>query len=162
MKKLTFSIACLTLCFFIACSSESKESKDGSRTGDKSETTIEQEYQESRSVDSKEINLKEGIQSMDAADFAKSTEVVSGIQIVDVRTKEEYDRGHFGNAVNMDFYQDDFKDKLATLNKEQPVFVYCESGGRSSKTAKMLKEMGFKEIVNMQGGWAAWQEMNGK
>lgn len=78
------------------------------------------------------------------------------IQLVDVRTPGEYSAGKIGEASNMDFYADDFKTKLETLDKSKPVMVYCASGGRSGKTAGMMKSMGFKEVYDLSGGYNGW------
>lgn len=77
-------------------------------------------------------------------------------QLLDVRTPAETDKGIIQEAMIMDFFADDFKTKLATLDKSQPLFVYCASGGRSGKTLKMAKEMGFSEVYNMLGGYSAY------
>ena len=79
------------------------------------------------------------------------------VQLVDVRTKEEFTDSHIGNAQNVCVTDDDFKEKAAKLNKEKPIYVYCKGGGRSAKAAKILKEMGFKEIYDMQGGFINWE-----
>ena len=78
------------------------------------------------------------------------------IQIVDVRTPEEYKGGHLKHAMNMDFRSSDFKTLISTLDKSKPTFVYCLSGGRSSSAATMMAEMGFREIYNMEGGMMKW------
>lgn len=78
-------------------------------------------------------------------------------QLVDVRTPEEFAQGHLQGAVNMDFYAGDFQNQLKTLDPEKPVLVYCRSGGRSGNAATMLGEMGFKKVVDLQGGITAWQ-----
>lgn len=78
------------------------------------------------------------------------------IQIVDVRTPEEYKGGHLKHAMNMDFRSTDFKTLIGTLDKSKPTFIYCLSGGRSSSAAIMMAEMGFREIYNMEGGMMKW------
>ena len=78
------------------------------------------------------------------------------IQLIDVRTIEEYKGGHIGNAKNTDFYSSDFKSQLSKLVKNKPVLVYCHSGGRSGKTALILKELGFKEVYDFQSGFSKW------
>ncbi|MGC4022012.1 MAG: rhodanese-like domain-containing protein [Cyclobacteriaceae bacterium] len=55
-------------------------------------------------------------------------------------------------------YDDSFVDKIGSLNKEVPVFVYCAKGGRSDKAAKILKSNGFKEVCQLKGGIEAWKE----
>jgi rhodanese-related sulfurtransferase len=42
------------------------------------------------------------------------------------------------------------------LDKKKPVAVYCRSGMRSANAANILKEMGFKKIYNLDGGYLAW------
>lgn len=79
------------------------------------------------------------------------------VQVVDVRTASEYSEGHIVNATNIDVLQSDFKDKVASLDKEQPVMVYCKMGGRSAKAATILKEMGFKDVTDLEGGFTAWK-----
>lgn len=78
-------------------------------------------------------------------------------QLVDVRTPEEYAQGHLEGAQLMNFYSEDFAAQLATLDPEKPVYVYCRSGGRSGKAATMLREKGFKAVVNLQGGVMSWE-----
>lgn len=79
------------------------------------------------------------------------------VQLIDVRTDGEYAEGHIANATNIDVLQSDFKDKVANLDKEKPVMVYCKMGGRSAKAAGILKEMGFKDVTDLEGGYTAWK-----
>ena len=55
----------------------------------------------------------------------------NGIQLIDVRKPEEFSSGHIENAVNMNFYDADFKSQLNSLDKTKEVYLYCRSGGRS-------------------------------
>lgn len=80
------------------------------------------------------------------------------IQLIDVRTPEEYSEGHIQGAILIDFFSEDFKKTLNKLNKKRPVYVYCKSGGRSGKTSEMLADMGFTEIVDLEGGFLAWKK----
>ena len=80
------------------------------------------------------------------------------VQLVDIRTKMETDKGVIANPVLNDFYSDDFKENLKSLNKDEPVYVYCHSGGRSSKAANMMKEMGFKKVYNLKNGISSWKK----
>lgn len=81
----------------------------------------------------------------------------SDVQLVDVRTTSEYADGHISNAINIDVLQADFKDKVANLDKNKPIMVYCKMGGRSAKAATILKEMGFKDVTDLEGGFTAWK-----
>lgn len=79
------------------------------------------------------------------------------VQVVDVRTTNEYVDGHISNATNIDVLQSDFKEKVSSLDKKKPVMVYCKMGGRSAKAATILKEMGFKDVTDLEGGFTAWK-----
>lgn len=80
------------------------------------------------------------------------------VQLIDVRTPEEYAEGKIAEATNINYHHPDFKKRVATLNKDLPIAVYCKKGGRSGKAAKILKELGFKEIYDLDGGIVNWQE----
>ncbi|TCI90993.1 rhodanese-like domain-containing protein [Tenacibaculum sp. M341] len=82
----------------------------------------------------------------------------SDIQLIDVRTKKEYDNGHIANAKLIDYFSDDFKNQLLKLNKDIPVYVYCKSGNRSGKASKMLNELGFNQIFDLEGGYSKWSK----
>lgn len=79
-------------------------------------------------------------------------------QLLDVRTSEEYDDGHLKNAQNICVTDDDFEERVAKLNKEEPIYLYCKKGGRSAKAAEILKDMGFKEIYDLEGGILNWEK----
>ena len=95
------------------------------------------------------------MQVLDVATYEKKM-TQPDVQLVDVRTPEEFSQGHIENAVNIDFMADDFDAKVANLDKEKPVMVYCKSGGRSAKASARLKELGFKTITDLEGGITNW------
>ncbi len=78
------------------------------------------------------------------------------IQLVDVRTSKEYADGYIKNAVNINFYDDDFIVQMSKLDKNKELYIYCRSGGRSGKAAKKLKEAGFTKVYDLQGGIMNW------
>ncbi|WP_343668169.1 rhodanese-like domain-containing protein [Chitinophaga sp.] len=83
----------------------------------------------------------------------------SGVQVFDVRTLAEYSSGHLPHALQADFTHDEeFNERIKYLNKEQPVYVYCLSGGRSAAAAKRMREDGFKNVVELEGGLNAWKQ----
>ena len=79
-----------------------------------------------------------------------------GGQMLDVRTDGEVAQGYITGAVQIDFYGDDFDKKVAELDKDKPVFVYCAAGGRSGQAMNKMKDMGFKEVYNLSGGFPTW------
>jgi len=95
------------------------------------------------------------VQNVNATEFHQLFTEKGG-QIVDVRTQDEVNGGYITGAINIDFYGNDFEKEIAKLDKEKPVFVYCAAGGRSGKTMKKMKDMGFKEVYNLSGGFPTW------
>lgn len=82
----------------------------------------------------------------------------SDAQLIDVRTPAEYNAGKIGAAKNIDYYSPSFKSEMAKLDKSKPILVYCAVGGRSGQAASVLKDMGFKEIYDLKGGYNGWPE----
>lgn len=91
-----------------------------------------------------------------ADQFEAKLTAIKEKQVLDVRTAEEFAGGHLSGAKQIDFYKDDFKANLAKLDKNKPVFVYCAGGVRSGSAAKILSDMGFKQIYDLKGGIRAW------
>jgi thioredoxin 1 len=77
-------------------------------------------------------------------------------QLLDVRTPGEFGGGHLPNAQNIDYRNAAFRDSLTRLDKTQPVFVYCLSGGRSAQAAEVLRKDGFSQVYELQGGYLKW------
>lgn len=80
------------------------------------------------------------------------------IQLLDVRTPEEYEEGYIMNAVNINFFDEDFVNQVSSrFDKNKPIYLYCKVGGRSGKASKKLKEVGFKNIYDLEGGFDKWK-----
>lgn len=80
------------------------------------------------------------------------------VQIIDVRTQAEYQSGHLFDAENIDVNSPEFEALIENLDKNKPVCVYCKSGGRSAKAAKILEQKGFKKVYDLKGGIVKWQK----
>lgn len=94
-------------------------------------------------------------QSLDNASFSQLLEK-GDVQLVDVRTPEEFAQGHIPEAVNIDVSAADFMDRCTgELDKDRTVAVYCRSGRRSKTAAKALSKAGFK-VVELDGGYISW------
>ncbi|EPR67009.1 Rhodanese domain protein [Cyclobacterium qasimii M12-11B] len=78
--------------------------------------------------------------------------------VLDVRTKQEVDQGLITGAVNIDFLEEGFAEKISGLDKNQTILVYCKVGGRSGKAADLLVAKGFKHVYNLEGGYDRWKE----
>ncbi len=82
----------------------------------------------------------------------------SDFVIIDIRTPQEFSDGHIENAINIDFYSRDFRQKLSELDKNKTYLVYCRTGVRSKLAMPVFINLGFKEVYEMDGGIVAWIE----
>ena len=98
-------------------------------------------------------NILLNVQSLEFSNLISSNEGI----IIDVRTPSEFSSGHIEEATNIDFYSNDFMEKLKIVRKDVPIYLYCRSGGRSSSAMKKMRELGFSEIYNLIGGISAWK-----
>jgi rhodanese-related sulfurtransferase/glutaredoxin len=99
--------------------------------------------------------------SLSVADFESKMQLGT-YQLLDVRTAAEYQSGHLEKSLQADWNNpQQFKERTQYLDKSKPILVYCASGVRSGNAAQYLLGLGFKEVLNMQGGLTAWK-MNGK
>lgn len=72
--------------------------------------------------------------------------------IIDVRTPAEYRSGHLKQTdYNWDVTSANFKKKLDELDKSKSYYLYCQSGNRSGKAAKIMKNHGFEKVYNIGG-----------
>lgn len=79
------------------------------------------------------------------------------IQLIDVRTPNEFFNGTIGKARNINFNSPLFKEHVLKLDKNKPVVVFCHAGGRSAKASLMLDSLGFKEVYDLKGGYSKWK-----
>ena len=131
----------ITLIFVISLTLSCKENKGEQQSITKSEQQII-------------INKK-----LVTTDFRTNIENKS-VQLIDVRTPQEFKEGHIKNAGNINFYDSDFLTQMNKLDKNEPLYIYCRSGGRSGKAALQLKEQGFTEVYDLQGGIIDWKKNN--
>lgn len=89
--------------------------------------------------------------------FTEKLAAEHGAIILDVRTPPELADGYIEGATNIDFKAANFKDKISTLDKEATYFVYCASGGRSRNAADLMKELQFKKVYDIAGGFNGWK-----
>ncbi len=95
-------------------------------------------------------------QNVDANTFEQKINA-GGEQVLDVRTAGEYNGSHIKNVLQADWTDKaQFAERTKYLDKNKTLLVYCAGGGRSGQAAVWLKEQGFKEVINLQGGITAW------
>jgi len=99
-----------------------------------------------------------GFHDVKVTEFEKLAKAGKGL-ILDVRTPKEYAEGHVNGSLNMNYFDKNFKNQVDKLDKAKPIYVYCHSGGRSSKAMNIMKSQGFTTIYNLTGGYAAWKNL---
>lgn len=78
-------------------------------------------------------------------------------QVLDVRSKAEFEGGALPGAVNLSLGDESFDSKAAALDKTRPVLVYCAGGFRSRKAVARLKALGFENIQHLHRGYMSWR-----
>ena len=78
----------------------------------------------------------------------------NGAQIIDVRTKEEYQQGHIKGSINIPL--NNLSSQYSKLKKDKPVITCCASSMRSAQGKNILKSNGFSQVHN-GGGWMSLQ-----
>jgi rhodanese-related sulfurtransferase len=101
------------------------------------------------------IGVKQGVSEMTPQEARPAVEAAYA-QFIDVRTPEEFNSGHAARARNIPL--DTLAQNLDKLEKNEPVYLICQTGKRSMKAAQMLNEAGFPQTVSIAGGTTAWQE----
>lgn len=80
--------------------------------------------------------------------------------LLDVRTPSEFANGHITGAGQLNYYNSDFRQKLLLLPKDQPVYLYCNTGYRSKRAAEILSENGYTKVYNLEHGIMEWNLEN--
>jgi rhodanese-related sulfurtransferase len=75
--------------------------------------------------------------------------------VLDVREPEEYEQGHVPGAINLP--QADLASRLDELPYHRPLALICRSGARSLRAAQFLRQVGFEQVMSVQGGTDAWR-----
>ena len=106
-------------------------------------------------VDSK-TEAKPAVKNIKVADAAKLLAERKEVVVLDVRTPEEFKEGHLKGAVNINIQSPTFKEDVAKLDKSKTYLVNCAAGGRSTRACNAMGGMGFKDALNLEGGFKAW------
>ncbi|MEN8929204.1 MAG: rhodanese-like domain-containing protein [Flavobacteriales bacterium] len=77
--------------------------------------------------------------------------------VLDVRRPVEFKAGHLKNAININYFDDDFLAQVIKLDKSKTLLIHCASGGRSAGAMSKLSGRGFEAMYNMLGGINAWE-----
>ncbi len=132
MKKLfVLLLMSVLMTSTVACSNNAGESK--SKTGEKQNTV------EIKTMAGKKLEKQNSDKNKDE------------VLVIDVRSEEEYKAGHIQHAINI--FVDEMESRLNEIEdyKDKPVILYCNTGNKSGKAAKLLVANGFKDVTNAAG-----------
>ncbi len=132
MKNLLLSLLFCLICGLVACNSGGEgNAADGSSASGKSLLSPKQ--------------------------FQAKIDELDNELLIDLRSHAElHSIGPIARAINLDFNAGRFEQMMGRFKKEQPIMVYCASGGRSAKATNMLKEAGF-DVYDLDSGIEGWQ-----
>lgn len=75
------------------------------------------------------------------------------INILDVRNNQEWQESHLDNATHVHFGK--LEKEQIPFNKNERIYVHCQSGVRSAIAVSVLNQLGYNDIVNIKGGYSA-------
>ncbi len=139
-SKLSMSVKSLYFALFLSLGMVATACNSGTAQNDKAETAeaVKAEYQD-----------------IDVAKF-DNLRANKEYVVLDVRTPKEVAAGKVEGAVELDYFGSSFDNELGKLDKSKQWLVYCKSGGRSSKAAQQMIDMGFEKVFNLDGGYTSW------
>jgi len=105
-------------------------------------------------------NSQNAAQALNPVAFSEKMKTSPDAVVLDVRTPGEFSGGFIAKATNVNFSDADFKSEISKLDKNKTYLVYCLSGKRSGAAAGYMRSIGFKDVINLEGGILAWQSNN--
>ncbi|HHB78250.1 MAG TPA: rhodanese-like domain-containing protein [Saprospiraceae bacterium] len=98
------------------------------------------------------------IAQLPAKEYLQRIDDMPDALVVDLRTPLEYKISHHPRAININFLYN-FKSEIAQLDTTKPIFITCLTAHRSPYAALLLKNLGFKEIYDLKGGFLTIRKM---
>jgi rhodanese-related sulfurtransferase len=141
LHKHLFSLSWLVLLGLLVTSckdtstTENKENSAGASSGNNSERVLNKEA------------FATGIKKSDA-------------QIIDLRMTADYEQGHIEDAINLNFFDPEFKHKLLELNRNKTYYLYDKKEKTAYRSMKFMEDNDFKNVYMLQGGYEAWKGTN--
>jgi len=88
-------------------------------------------------------------------EFLKLSEAKDGV-VVDIRNAEDYEAKHLPDADHINLMSQRFVEYFSDLKRDTDLFLYCTDGSRSKVAVRILTEMGFHQLYNLQNGINGW------
>ncbi len=117
---------------------------------------------QSASTDITTENAEGGEPAYKEAPMLEPSEFEKGMKknkavLVDVRMPQEFEQGHIEGAININFFDPNFKSQLLGLDKSKKFYMYCKNDARSERAAEFMLQNDFPHVYVMKGGYLAWK-----
>lgn len=97
---------------------------------------------------------------LSANKFAETIALDSGSIVLDVRTKAEFNNGHIARVININIFDTAFQKEVQKLDRKKNIYIYCQSGRRSTRALDFLKSVGYEHLYELNGGILDWKKEN--
>ncbi len=103
-------------------------------------------------------HAKARIQETNIHEVKRRLEGGEAFYLVDVREESEWSRGHLPSAIHLSkgIIERDIEKTIPDTSA--PIVLYCGGGYRSALVADNLRQMGYTNVLSVDGGWRAWNE----
>jgi rhodanese-related sulfurtransferase len=78
--------------------------------------------------------------------------------LLDVRTPKEFQAERIEGAVMVDYLSPSFRDEMTNFDREKTYLVYCRTGNRTKGALKVMRELGFRNLLHLADGITKWKE----
>ncbi|HJW27837.1 MAG TPA: rhodanese-like domain-containing protein [Saprospiraceae bacterium] len=99
--------------------------------------------------------VDDNLKSLDKQAFEEGFKK-SGSVLIDVRQPQEFEQGHIEGAININFFDPEFKNKLLDLDRDKTYYLYDKTEARSYRSMKFMETNDFKNVFILKGGWKEW------
>lgn len=102
------------------------------------------------------LNENAAYTQLTTQEFKEKLASIENPQLIDVRTPREFEKGNISGSTMVNFKDKNFAVEMAKLDKSRPLFIYCQSGGRSLSACNQAVTDGFTEVYELKGGYGSW------
>ncbi|MGG0643206.1 sulfurtransferase TusA family protein [Sporosarcina gallistercoris] len=106
------------------------------------------------------VEVKEEIPVIELEAFEKKLELSHPLTLIDVREEDEYNEAHIPGARHIPL--DEIETRMDELNKDETIYLICQTGRRSGIAGIQLAENGFKDVYNVVPGMTEWKKQSDK
>ncbi len=99
--------------------------------------------------------LDESQRILEKEAFAKAIQKSDAV-VIDVRMPQEFEQGHIEKAININFFDPQFKYQLLDLDRNKKYYLYCKNETRSYRAMKFMETNNFRDVYMLKGGYEKW------